>query len=280
MPEGKRSVKHFLRSDYGYELGEVDLAQSESRCTGHLANCDPMIEACENSPDFHSFNITMFFGIPFDEVWDTEKGKSKNKPLRNLAKPINHGSNYNMGPGVLLTTMGIREVLKAQKILNLPQSLSPFKVCEVLLSYFVKAYPQIKDTWYGELKREIAKTRKLVLPSLYKGLQGWTRFCFSDPLSSKSALNAYVAHKPQALSAQICCRAWYQSWAKYQSIEFRIKAQIHDSIFFQCAEGTFGKYSKLVQEELEVPVYNMPSGTFLKIPADTGGSGIYWGDLK
>ena len=158
--------------------------------------------------------------------------------------------------------------------------MTPIKVCEYLLQRFVETYPEIKSRWYKELQMEIAKAKKLVLPSTLKGLNGWTRRCFANPEKSKPALNMYVAHKPQALSVQIINTGFYRCWKELQSADYRLKAQIHDSVFSQAKLDKWDYYNQrtceLMSQEIE-----MPSGKTLFIPIDKCKKpGIYWGDMK
>lgn len=281
MPRDPDMIKYFLMADEGFILSEIDMAQSEARGTAHLSNCERMIYACEQSPDFHSYQTALFFGVKFEDVWDIEKNKPKDKGLRDLAKRVNHGSNYNMGAFVLLTTMGIRKVLEAQKLLKLNPRLKPIEVCELLIGTFEKTYPEIKQKWYREIIDEVKRTKTLTLPSLHDGLRGWTRYCFGDPTKSKLILNSYVAHKPQALSVQTSNNAFYQCWAQLQGPDFRLKAQIHDSIFSQIRIGKEEEYGKKVKEIMELPILmDEKTGRHLLVPCDIGNFGKYWSDLK
>ena len=118
-----------------------------------------------------------------------------------------------------------------------------------------------------------------MLPSIYEGIQGWTRYCFGDPTKSKPVLNSYVAHKPQALSVQTINGACWLVWATLQGPDFRMKAQIHDAILFQSRIGTTEYYSQKVKELMEIPI-KMAEDRVLLVPVEVGNSGQFWGDLK
>lgn len=212
---------------------ELDNEQSETRCTAYLSGDANLISAVESPLDFHAINIERFFGVPYSSVIGP-KGEILDLELRNLSKRVNHGANYNMGPAVLLKTMGEENVDRAKILLKLPKHWSRLRVCEYLLGLYEKAYPEVKSIWYPAVKTQIRSTNRLVSPL------GWTRYCFGNPDKSKSDLNAYVAHPPQNLSVSIINEAFKDLFWRIQatnSKDFRLKAQIHDSIFFQIRVG-------------------------------------------
>lgn len=268
IPQGT-AVKSWVRADEGWELAECDFAQSEARCVGYLSGCTSLIDLVESDKDYHSWNAHKFFGVPYEEV---------TKALRQLAKRVGHGSNYCMGPAVLLETMGPKSVAEARILLSLPAKWTLIQVCQHLLRTYELAYPEVKKDWYDALKREIKMTKKLASPL------GWTRYFFADPTASKPAMNAAVAHGPQNLSVAIINRVLYRIWHEtiYGELRgsVRLKAQIHDSILF-CYNTEDS--AKRVQELMEYPV--QISDTFgvtrtMVIPPDLSAGETVWASLK
>jgi DNA polymerase I-like protein with 3'-5' exonuclease and polymerase domains len=221
IPQGD-AVKAWVVPDAGWLFAENDYSQSEARCVGYMSGCMTLINLLESDKDYHKANASAFFGVPYEEV---------DKPLRQLAKRVGHGANYCMGAGVLLETMGPKAVAEARMLLKLPAKWTLVQVCQHLLSTYEKAYPEVKKDWYDAIKREISLSKKLKSPL------GWTRYFFDDPLKSKAAMNASVAHGPQNLSVAIINTVFYKLW--HDSVhgdlrgKLRIKAQIHDSIFYE-----------------------------------------------
>lgn len=232
MPRGDK-VKQFLIADPGWKLCEIDKEQAEARCVAYLAGEESLISLVESPKDYHSWNASQFFGVPYESIYDEATKKVLNRDLRDLSKRTNHGANYNMGPAVMLDTMGPKNVLKAKSLLKLPSSWSLKNVCKHLLDSYAKTYPGIKGRYYDSLKAEIVKTKKLVSPL------GWTRIFFGD-ITNKSHLNALVAHPSQNLSVAIINKEFYNIWHSqiYGELKglIRLKAQIHDSILFQVRE--------------------------------------------
>lgn len=270
IPRGKL-VKQTMKADKGFRLCEVDLEQAESRDTGYISGDEQLITNVETSPDFHKTNASLFFGVPFEEV---------TKQLRQLGKPVNHGANYNMGAYVLITTMGEENIVRAKQLLGLNKFWSHVEVAEYLLEQFHKVYPDIRGVFYAGVIEEVLRTSKLSSQAVHHSWEhagklhelmevaetnyaqeagkAWVRSCFQDPSKSKSALNAYIAHPPQSLNAQTLNRSYlsvFQDIAinPQHTKNFKLLAQIHDSIFFQYRIG-HENLCDMVVERMQVPV--------------------------
>lgn len=268
IPRGKE-VKQTLRCEDGWVLGECDLEQAESRDTAHIAGDTALISAVSGTRDFHSVNASAFFGKPYESIYDDSIGKTKDKKLRDLAKRVNHGANYNMGPGVLIDTMGLDKIWEAKKLLGLPFS-DPKKIAAHLLSVFHATYPRIKGAYYVNVVNEIGTTRKLVSRAFHhteynlrnytidEGIDrgDWTRYCFGKPDKNKLDLNSLVAHGPQSLNARTLNEAFMRVFyeiALSNPDTFRLHAQIHDSILFSYKRGHEYLADK-VQQCMQIPV--------------------------
>ncbi len=283
-------VKQTLRADPGFYLAEVDLEQAESRDTAYISGEEALIEAVEFSPDFHCANASAFFGVPFEQLYDISTHTKLNVALRDIAKRVNHGANYNMGAFVLVETMGEENIVKAKKLLGLNKFLSYVQVADYLLVRFHATYPGIKDTFYEGVIDEIMTTGLLAHHTLPE--TGLTRRCFGDPTKSKMQLNSYVSHPPQSLNAQTLNKAWMKVFTeiainpKYAA-NFKLIAQIHDSILFQYRIGHEYLCGK-VKDCMEVPVtiegydgkirtFTVPAG----IKAGKGGKpATYWSETE
>ena len=269
IPQG-RAVKSWIKCDDDWDgLAEGDYAQSEARCVGYLSGCEALIALVESDKDYHSWNAHKFFGVPYEEV---------SKSLRNLSKRVNHGSNYNMGASVLLDTMGPKAVAEARILLKLPAKWTLIQVCQYLLRTYEDTYPEVKRDWYDEIKRLIKLNKKLVSPL------GWTRIFFADPTKNKPALNAAVAHGPQNLSVGIINRVFYRVWrdSVYGDLrgKVRLKAQIHDSLFFAYrGADTPSIVLARMTESVQVKGTDGKVRTMV-IPPDMNSGAKYWSDLK
>jgi hypothetical protein len=274
------AVRRFIKADDGWLLGENDMPQSEARCVGYISGCTSLIDLVEGPHDYHSWNAQSFFGIPYSEIYNEELKITLNKPIRNLSKRTNHGANYNMGAAVMLQTMGPKLVAEAKSTLKLPAKMTLIEVCAHLLEAYARTYPEVKVDYQEWIKRIISITKKLV------SAHGGTRYFFSDPRSSKPALNAAVAHVPQNLSAVIVNRGFYKVWREsvYGEVRgrLRVKAPIHDSILY----GYKGKdVPYLVKDWMtfDTPVTDIKGvQRIMTIHPDVSAKpgAVFWSDLK
>ena len=279
-------AKKMMRADDGWLLFEIDKSASESWCTAALSREEKLWTTLTTKEDFHCANASMFFGIPYEELYDVATGEKLNVPLRNLAKRVNHGANYNMGASVLVETMGEANIFEARRLIlialekrnlqttyqytSLLLSKQAIQIATYLLSLFDRAYPAIRGRWQQEIIREVLTTNKLVSPS------GWTRYCFGNPSANKSDLNAYIAHGPQHLSVKLVNKSLIDIWRELAlplGNHLRLKAQIHDSIFGQYRIGheeVVYQAEKLMR--VKIPIH----GKELMIPNDIEMNKEFW----
>lgn len=288
---GGDTVKGTITFAEGFYGGECDLEQAESRDTAHIAGDEKLIAAVTGERDFHSVNASAFFGVSYDSIYDDERKKTKNKPLRDISKRVNHGANYNMGARVLVTTMGLKNIWKAKELLRLPYN-DPIDIATFLLDRFHATYPKLRGkntpymagTYYAAVVHEIETSKRLVsrayhhtpfnfskLPASSSKSEAatkaaietviavrgdWTRYCFGAPAKNKSDLNSYVSHPPQSLNARTLNEAYMRVFyevALPNPESFRLHAQIHDSILFSYKAG-HEHLADQVRERMEIPV--------------------------
>lgn len=281
-------AKKMMRADEGWLLFEIDKSASESWCTAALSREEKLWTTLTTKGDFHCANASLFFGIPYEELFDEATGKKLNEALRTLAKRVNHGANYNMGAGVLVETMGEAKVFEARRMIldalaakglatsyaytSLHAATKAIQIATYLLGLFDRAYPAIRGRWQQEIIREVTTTNKIVSPS------GWTRWCFGNPANNKSDLNAYIAHGPQHLSVKMVNKSFIDIWRELAlplGSQLRLKAQIHDSIFGQYRIGEAGEQAVRDAEKL-MRVKLTVHGKELLIPNDIEMNKEFW----
>ena len=298
IPRGD-SVKQCIIADEGWLLCEIDKEQAEARCVGYLSGEEKLIELVESTKDYHSWNAAQFFGVPYEKIYNEETKKKLDPELRDLAKRTNHGANYNMGKNVMLDTMGPKNVVRAKQLLKLPAAYKLVDVCQYLLERYSATYPKVKGIYYESIVKRIELTKKLVSPL------GWTRFFFGNPRKNKLHLNSAVAHEPQNFSVAIINEEFYNVWRcsvyggyfhvdylskdkkrEYRQCDLRglirLKAQIHDSIFFQYRADRPdlpGVVNDLMQTPVPVTGADGKVRTML-IPSDISAGKKRWSELK
>jgi hypothetical protein len=291
--DGDDSVKEAFIAYNDFYFGEVDRSQAESRDTAYLSGDTALIAAVDDvTKDFHGINASAFFGVPYEEIvkstpivgldgeieeWVHE---TIDKVLRNdIAKKTNHGATYNMGPQVMLDTMGIRRVLLAKEKLNLPKSWEPIKVTGYLLAVFAKTYHIVKGPYYDKIVHDVTTTGLLTGPT------GWTRRCFGNPKKNKHHLNSYVAHPSQSLNAMELNVSWRRVFMEVylpNPQDFKLCAQIHDSILFQYRKGREDLLWKVVDAMINpIAIKDIFGKTrILTIPVDVKGNGSRWSEVE
>jgi DNA polymerase I-like protein with 3'-5' exonuclease and polymerase domains len=272
-------VKGMLRADQGFHLFEIDNKNSEGYCVGYLSGDENLIQTLNSGKDFHCLNASKFFGIPYDELFDDSLGKVLQDAIRSLSKRVNHGANYNMAETVLIETMGAENVLRAKQLLKLPAEWGLRQVASFLLEQYEKAYPGVKGAWYDYIKASVKLTHTLV------SVLGTTRYCFGEPWANKPDLNAYVAHAPQHLSVGIINRGFRRVFWKIQVPnwpDFRLKAQIHDSILGQYRVGRtdFVESANKLMVQTILVVDCKGKEREMTIPTDIKGGAELWKDLR
>lgn len=292
IPRGKE-VKVTLIADTDFRLAECDLKQAETRDTAYVSGDAALIAAINSPRDFHAINASAFFGVPYELIFDDATGKTLDKKLRDLSKRTNHGANYLMGWSVLIETMGEDKVWEAKKLLGLPRSYGLREVAEHLLTVFHQTYPTLQSKYYPAVVHEVMTTKMLTshanlkVPVVYgvepvwstewelEPLEGWTRYCFGNPEKNKLDKNAYVAHVSQSLNARALnvafMRVFYEiALNPLYAKNFKLCAQIHDSILFQFRVG-HEYLADMVAEKMAVPIkiksYDGVVRTFT-VPAD------------
>ena len=277
IPRGDE-VKQTLVADTGFFLAEADLEQAESRDTAYITGDKNLIAAVSSGRDFHATNAASFFGVPYESIYDDATKNTRDKKLRDLAKRVNHGASYNMGWSVLIDTMGEDKIMEARTLLKLPARWTLREVAEHLLKVFAQTYPKVRFDYQDWVKLQVALHHK------FTGATGWTRYCFADPSKSKAALNSYVAHNPQSLNAMVLNQAYMKVFyevALPNPHDFKLCAQIHDSILFQYRDGREDLAHK-VKSLMEIPVDCIDIAGIKRtftVPAALKLGGKRWSDL-
>jgi len=282
IPRDKKdaeSIKQMFQAPEGFYLGEADGEQAEARDTAYLSGDLNLISVVESDKDFHAINVERFFGIPYSQIISSN-GSVINKDIRELSKRVNHGSNNNLTSWQkFIDILGIELVLNAQKLLKLSPSWTIRQVAEYLVHSYDRAYPTLRTDYYDYLVHTVESTRMLV------GQTGWTRYCFGHPAKVKHQKSAYAAHPQQCLNAQWLNKGWrrvFYEIAMQNPNDFRLHAQIHDSILFSYRSNRRDLALK-VKECMTLPMtikdWKGIPRTFT-IPVALKGEARYWNELK
>lgn len=262
-------AKRFLWADDGYTLIEADKNKSEARCVAYASNCEPLIKALEDlDKDFYKVVSELFFGIPWDQVTDE---------MRNdVTKHIIHGTHHCMGPEPFIDTATPQTVFKSMKLVGWKgRDMKDF--VKYLLSLYHKNFQDVRKYWKDDILNVIAVTGKTVSPI------GWTRYFFGDPHKNHKVFRGAVAHQSQNLSVHLINREFWWIWQELvvpSRGEFKLVAQIHDSILAQAKNEKAEYYAKemhkiMTRSETIVHGRKMLLPVDVKISAPNGSWGAY-----
>lgn len=258
-------AKAMLIADEGFEIFEADNKQSEGRTTAYCAQDELLIAALEDAQkDFYKTLGTLFFDIPYEEVSDFFRNK--------VLKKIVHGTNYMMGAKTFIENIGVRILLETAAKLgitiveiaraNNKQQRTLRGFASDLLDAYHGPFKRIRP-WYDEIKEEISSTGFLVSPL------GQTRKFFGNIERDHNILRSAVAHQPQQLSVEILNKGFLRAYHEIclpSNGDFRLKAQIHDSILGQWRIERRDEFAAKLADCMYNPV--MIHGRQLVIPID------------
>jgi DNA polymerase-1 len=102
-----------------YKIITVDYGQIELRIIAEFTQDETFLKILQEGGDLHSTTAAAIFGVPVEEV---------NREQRDIAKSINFGLSYGMGPKLLSENVGIR-----------------LAEAKAFISNHEKAYPRVKQ---------------------------------------------------------------------------------------------------------------------------------------
>jgi len=258
-------AKTMLIADEGFEIFEIDNSQSEARCTAYCSQEEALIAALEDAErDFYRTLGTLFFNMPYEEVSDFFRNK--------VLKKVVHGTNYMMGAKTFIENIGIRILYETAPKLGItlvqlprkgdPSQMTASAFAKLLLDSYHKPFPRVRK-WYEEIYNEIKTTGKLTSPL------GHVRVFFGDIGKNHNMLRGAVAHQPQNLSVTILNKGFrkiYTDLVIPSHGNFRLKAQVHDSILGQYRVSMRDTYLREIKRLCNNPV--IIHGRTLVIPTD------------
>jgi hypothetical protein len=183
------TYRDFLVADPGCILMDVDYSQSDDVLMGYEANDPAKIAVIESGVDGHAVHGELFFKKPYDEI---VAGKKAGDPLivhpttgvRQLAKRIVHGTNFQMAAMTLFMTMGKDAVVAAMKLMGHEDAHKwtqeqLINGCQSLMNAYRRKYPRFTNKEYYKEIADALRT-KGVLTNAF----GVTRRFLGDPNDS------------------------------------------------------------------------------------------------
>ena len=236
-----REVRGGFVAKEGYKLIGIDYSQIELRLLAHFSGDEAMVEAFRTGKDIHKETALKLFG--------EEEAVAK----RGVAKSINFGLLYGMGPKRLSETIGIS--MKEAK--------------SYIESYFA-TFPTIKN--YLTAVADNAKEKGFVQTLL--GRKRFFDFEHANAMQYAGYLREAVNTVFQGSAADLIKLSMNKIMTTLVDDEAKLLLQIHDELIFEVKEEKAEAFAKAAQNVME-EIYT------LKVPLKVSiAIGNNWGELK
>lgn len=252
IPQGSRwaePLRNAFHAARDNTFLSFDYSQLELRLLAHLSQDTQLKSAFENNQDIHALSAAKVFKLPIEKI---------TPDIRRVAKTLNFGIVYGMGPLALSRTSDI--------------SLSEAK--NFIQEYF-HSFPGIRP-WQEERKKE-AETRGYV--ETENGRRRWfEKAAWSHPRTRGEMERMAINMPIQGLNADILKLAMIAVTktitTKKWNEKVRLLLTIHDELLFEVSDDILEEAKKVFKDCME-QVYTLTVP--LKVEAKVGKQ---WGEMK
>lgn len=210
----------------GAQLLTADLSNIELRILAECAQDERMLTAFAAGKDLHSETARLLFGLP--EEADPRQAQWGRLTLRDVAKTVNFGLLYGMGPASLARRVGVSQ-----------------EEARTLMERFFAAYPRVR-AWLKRVSRQALRQGEA------RTLGGRVRW-FKHPeqgaapagLLERAARN----HPIQGTNADILKQALALLWQRLPA-EVHVVLVVHDEIVLECPNERIEVATRILQQSL------------------------------
>jgi DNA polymerase-1 len=242
--EGREIRKGFI-ADNGHLLLSADYSQIELRVFAHYSEDPVLVRAFHRGEDIHTRTAA--------EVFDLDP-RMVTPEMRRMAKTINFGIIYGMGPIKLAKELGISK-----------------KVAQVYLENYYERYKGVKEF----KEKTLSQTRQNGYVSTLFKRRRYLPHIHSDNGHLRSEAERAAINTPiQGTAADLIKMAMITIAERLKKEDLRTKMllQVHDELVFEVPQGELDSATKLVKDEMEgVYSLNIP----LKVDINWGKN---WGE--
>jgi len=230
----------------GYILSG-DYSQIELRILAHLSEDEKLVKAFMEDIDIHTHTATLLFGVEVEDIDEDQ---------RNLAKRINFGIVYGMGPYGLSKELGI-SAAEAQNFID---------------DYFAR-YPKVRD-YVSQIETQVQRQgfvktildRRRKLPDIDSANVQLREF------ARRQAINAPIQGSCADLIKIAMVRIAKE--LKEKKLKTKLIIQIHDELIFDVAAKELDQVKSIVKQDMEGAIkLDVPVKVNIKYGKD-------WADLK
>jgi DNA polymerase-1 len=221
--EGREIRKGFV-AENGHRIVSADYSQVELRVFAHYSKDSGFLEAFKREEDIHARTASELLGVPLHAV---------TPDMRRIAKAINFGIIYGMGPQKLSEELGI-----------------DFTLAKNYISTYYHRYPGV--TKYREETVESARQHGYV-STLFRRRRYLPDINHKNRIIRGEAERMAVNTPIQGTAADLIKKAMIgiHGRLKKESLETKMLLQVHDELLFEVPENEVERVASMVKEEME-----------------------------
>ena len=221
---GRQIRAAFISATESRQLLCADYSQIELRVLAHLSRDSILIKAFKENLDIHTFTASLVFGVEQEKV---------TKKMRNMAKRVNFGIIYGMGPYALARDIGVSH-----------------KQAEKFIDEYFKRYPKVTDYLNGEIKKAREKgyvttllNRRRYIPQIN------AKDAMQRSFAERTAMNTPI----QGSAADLIKAAMIAIYRQFKKEKLKAKMllQVHDELVFDVPDKEIFKVKKIVKDKME-----------------------------
>ncbi len=245
--EGAEIRRAFAATDDSYVLVDADYSQIELRVFAHLSGDENFREAFLNGEDIHRKTASQVYQVPYDQVTDEERSKTK---------AVNFGILYGM------SDFGLA------KRLSVPQNEA-----KAIINNYLSSYPRVDEF----MKASIESARKTGMCVTLSGRQRKCPEIEAKNFAVRQAAERIAINMPvQGSAADIIKIAMIDVFneLKKSCPSSRLLLQVHDELIVEAPAEDVEKVKNILRDKMENAIK-------LSVPlvADIG-TGRNWNEAK
>jgi DNA polymerase-1 len=221
--EGREIRKGFVAGE-GWDLLSADYSQIELRIFAHYSKDAAFIEAFNRGEDIHTRTASEILGLPMDKV---------TQEMRRIAKTINFGIIYGMGPQTLAEGLGI-----------------DLKSAKDYISAYYERYQGVAR--YREEMIGLARDKGYVT-TLFNRRRYLPDINHDQRVIRAEAERMAINTPIQGTAADLIKQAMIRIHGrlKKERVRARMLLQVHDELLFEVPEEEMERVGAMVKEQME-----------------------------
>ncbi len=221
---GRQIRAAFISTAGDWQFLCADYSQIELRMLAHLSGDPILIKAFKEDLDIHTFTASLVFKVEQERV---------TKQMRNMAKRVNFGIIYGMGPYALAKDIEVSH-----------------KEAKEFIEEYFERYPKVREYLDGEIKKAREQgyvttllNRRRYIPQIN------AKDAMQRSFAERTAMNTPIQGSAADL-IKVAMIAIYQKLKK-ESLETKMLLQVHDELVFDVPDKELIDVKKIVKDNME-----------------------------